>query len=181
MYKTVWIDTYNITANSLCHFNMKKSLENLSTLCCKYPTASTKISNAPQLHCQNLMDVFQFPQNSARFSRNPTPTMPISTLCLLPARWGPRALDSQYSGNIARFWWISSNFVKTQLSIQMFLSSDPTTPEFTLCLPPARWGPREADPNAVAILPIFDGLLPISSKLNYLYKCNRHRTPKMPN
>ena len=96
-----------------------------------------------------------------RFSRNPTPTMPISTFCLLPARWGPRALDSQYSGNIARFWWISSNFVKTQLSIQMLLSSDPTTPEFTLCLPPARWGPREADPSTVAILPVFDVFLPI--------------------
>ena len=54
-----------------------------------------------------------------RFSRHSTPAMPKSTLCLLPARWGPRALDSQYSGNIAWFWWISSNFVKTQLSIQM--------------------------------------------------------------
>ena len=54
-----------------------------------------------------------------RFSRNPTLTMSISTLCLLPARWGPRALDSQYSGNIARLWWISSNFVRTRLSIQM--------------------------------------------------------------
>ena len=53
-----------------------------------------------------------------RFNRHPTPTMPKSTPCLLPARWGPRALDSQYSGNIAIFWWISSNFIKTQLSIQ---------------------------------------------------------------
>ena len=54
-----------------------------------------------------------------RFSRHPTPAMPKSTLCLLPVLWGPRAPDSQYSGNIARFSWISSNFVKTQLSIQM--------------------------------------------------------------
>ena len=34
--------------------------------------------------------------------------------------------------------------------------------------------------NIVAILPIFDGFLPISSKLNYLYKCNRHWSPEMP-
>ena len=93
--------------------------------------------------------------------RHPTPTMPKSTPCLLPARWGPRALDSQKSGNIAIFWWISSNFIKTQLSIQMEPSSDPTMPEFILCLPPARRGPRDADPSAVAILPVFDVFLPI--------------------
>ena len=35
-------------------------------------------------------------------------------------------------------------------------------------------------PSAVAILPDFDGFLPISSKLNYLDRCNRHPATKMP-
>ena len=35
-------------------------------------------------------------------------------------------------------------------------------------------------PSAVAILPDFDGFLPILSKLNYLDRCNRHPATKMP-
>ena len=35
-------------------------------------------------------------------------------------------------------------------------------------------------PSAMAILPDFDGFLPILSKLNYLHRCNRHPTIKMP-
>ena len=35
--------------------------------------------------------------------------------------------------------------------------------------------------NIVAILPDFDGFLPILSKLNYLYRCNRHPTLKCQN
>ena len=35
------------------------------------------------------------------FNRHLTPTLPKSTLCLPPAGWGLRALDSQCSGNIA--------------------------------------------------------------------------------
>ena len=52
-------------------------------------------------------------------SDHPTPKMPKSTLCLPPARWEPRALDSECSGNIARFRWISSIHVKTRLFIQI--------------------------------------------------------------
>ena len=54
-----------------------------------------------------------------RFSRNPTPTMPVLTLCLPPARWGPKAPDSECNGNIASFRRISSNLNKTRLSIQI--------------------------------------------------------------
>ena len=54
-----------------------------------------------------------------RCNRHPTPKMPKSTLCLPPARWEPRALDPECSGNIARFRWISSNHVKTRLFIQI--------------------------------------------------------------
>ena len=36
--------------------------------------------------------------------------------------------------------------------------------------------PGPSIPNRVAILPDFDGFLPILSKLNYLYRCNRHPT-----
>ena len=35
-------------------------------------------------------------------------------------------------------------------------------------------------PSVVAILPVFDRHLPISSKLDYLYRCYRHPTPTMP-
>ena len=51
-----------------------------------------------------------------RFSRNPTPTMSVLTLCLPPARWGPKAPDSECNGNIASFRRISSNLNKTRLS-----------------------------------------------------------------
>ena len=54
-----------------------------------------------------------------RWNRFPTPKMPKSTLCLPPARWEPRALNSECSGNIARFRWISSNHVKTRRFIQI--------------------------------------------------------------
>ena len=37
-----------------------------------------------------------------RFSRNPTPMSDL-TLCLPPARWGPKAPDSECNGNIASF------------------------------------------------------------------------------
>ena len=93
-----------------------------------------------------------------RFSRNPTPTMPVLTLCLPPARWGPKAPDSECNGNIASFRRISSNLTKTRL--------------------PADAGP--SIPFVVAILPDLDEFLLISSKLDYLYRCNRHPTPKMP-
>ena len=52
------------------------------------------------------------------FSRNPTPTMPALTLCPPPARWGPKAPDSECNGNVASFRRIS-NLNKTRLSIQI--------------------------------------------------------------
>ena len=54
-----------------------------------------------------------------RFSRNPTPSMSVLTLCLPPARWGPKAPDSECNGNIASFRRISSNLNKTRLSVQI--------------------------------------------------------------
>ena len=48
------------------------------------------------------------------FNRHLTPTMPKWTLCLPPARWGLRALDSQCSGNIAKFRLFSYYFPKTR-------------------------------------------------------------------
>ena len=41
--------------------------------------------------------------------------------------------------------------------------------------------PGPSIPNTVAILPDFDGFLPILSKLNYLYRCNRHPTLQCQN
>ena len=41
--------------------------------------------------------------------------------------------------------------------------------------------PGPSIPNIVAILPDFDGFLPILSKLNYLYRCNRHPTLQYQN
>ena len=40
--------------------------------------------------------------------------------------------------------------------------------------------PGPSIPFVVAILPDFDEFLLISSKLDFLYRCNRHPTPKMP-
>ena len=55
---------------------------------------------------------------SYRSSRNRTPTLSVLTLCLPPARWGPRALDSQFRCNVAWFRWISY-FAKTRPFIQI--------------------------------------------------------------
>ena len=41
--------------------------------------------------------------------------------------------------------------------------------------------PGPSIPNIVAILPDFDGFLLILSKLNYLYRCNRHPTLQCQN
>ena len=53
------------------------------------------------------------------FSRHRTLPMTVLTLCLPPARWGPRPLDSPCSGNIARYWWVASNLFQTWLLIQI--------------------------------------------------------------
>ena len=53
-----------------------------------------------------------------RFSRNRRPTLSVLTVCLPPARWGPRAVDSQCRCNIAWFRWISY-FAKTRPFIQI--------------------------------------------------------------
>ena len=70
-----------------------------------------------------------------RFSRHPTRPMVVLTLCLPPARWGPKALDFQCSVNIAWFWWILSNFVKTRPFIQIQPPSDPSNGRFNLLSP----------------------------------------------
>ena len=62
-------------------------------------------------YCQISMDFFQITSKLDylyRLSRDPTPTMPVLTLCLPPARWGPKAPDSECNGNIASFQRISS-------------------------------------------------------------------------
>ena len=89
--------------------------------------------------------------------------MPKFILCLPPARLGPMEVDSQCSGNIASFRWISSNLIKTRLFINRYPT--PTMPKLTLCLHLLAENPAMPIPNVVAILPIFDGFLPISSKL----------------
>ena len=72
--------------------------------------------------------------------------MPKSTLCLPPARWEPRALDSECSGNIARFRW---DFFKSRQKLDYLYrfsrNPTPTMSVLTLCLPPARWGPKAPD------------------------------------
>ena len=80
-----------------------------------------------------------------RFGPHPTLQMVFLTLCLPPARWGPRALDSQCSGNIAKLRWISSNFIKIQLFSRCNRHPATKMPKLTLCLPPARWGLRTLD------------------------------------
>ena len=80
-----------------------------------------------------------------RYSPNQTPPLPKFTLCLPSARWGPRALDSQCSGKIARFRWISSNFTKTRLFYRFSRHLTLPMVVLTICLPPARWGPRAPD------------------------------------
>ena len=106
--------------------------------------------------------------------------MPKLTLCLPPAPWGPGTLDSDCSGNIARFRWISSNHVKTRLLYRFSRNLTPTMPVLTLCLPPARWGPKAPDSECSGNIARFDGFLQIKSKLDYLYRFSRYPTPTMP-
>ena len=81
-----------------------------------------------------------------RCNRHPTTKMPKLTLCLPPARWGPRARDFQCSGNIASFRWISFNFIKKLDHLyRCYPHPTPKMPKLTLCLPPARWEPRALD------------------------------------
>ena len=70
-----------------------------------------------------------------RFSRHPTRPMVVLTLCLPPARWGPKTLDFQCSVNIAWFRWILSNLVKTRPFIQIQPPSDPSYGRFNLLSP----------------------------------------------
>ena len=101
--------------------------------------------------------------------------MPVLTLCLPPARWTPKAPDSECNGNIARFQRISSNLVKTRLFIQI---QPPSVTTFVSHLFAEDSGP--VIPGVVAILPDFDGFRPISSKLDHLYRFSHHPTlPKV--
>ena len=95
-----------------------------------------------------------------RFSRIPTPTMSVLTLCLPPARWGPKAPDSECNGNIASFRRISSNLTKnsticTDLIVIRHLNAkiNHLSPTCSLRTP----GP--SIPFVVAILPDFDEFL----------------------
>ena len=76
-----------------------------------------------------------------RFSRHLTHRTDVLTICLPPARWGPWALPPQCGGNIVRFRWISSNFVKTRLLTWNLTSHSPDA-QSNPFLPPPRWGPR---------------------------------------
>ena len=145
MYKTAWINTYNITANSICHFNMKKSLENQSTLCCKYPTASTKISNSRCL----LTD-------------DPGSQIPPEVATWLPEFDGFLLISSKL-GQLYRF--------SHHQNLPTPRRFDPLSPTCTL---------RTQDSGVVEILPDFDGLLRISSKLDHLYIFSSHPTARVP-
>ena len=103
-----------------------------------------------------------------RFSRHwPLPTAVLKR-CLLPARWWPRPLDSQCSGNIAWFQWFfflfrQNSTIYTDLAI----------------IQPVQWSfwpfvshllaedPGPLILNVGAIWPDFRGFLQISSKLDY--------------
>ena len=116
-----------------------------------------------------------------RFSRHPTRTMVVLTLCLPPARWGPRDLDSQCSGNIAWFRWILSNFVKIRPFIQIQPPSDLFNGSFNPLSSTCTLG--MGGPSiliVVAILPDFDGLLQISPKFDYSYTFSRNPSPTIP-
>ena len=95
------------------------------------------------------MDFFQFHKKKLdylyRCYRHPTPKMPKLTLGLPPGRWESRALDSDCSGNIARFRWISSNFIKLIYLDRCNHNPAAKMSKLTLCLPCARWGPRALD------------------------------------
>ena len=80
-----------------------------------------------------------------RFSRNLALPMVVLIFCLPLARWGHRALYSQCSGNIVSLRWISSNLIKVDNSFRFKRHPTHTRPKLTLCLPPARWGPRALD------------------------------------
>ena len=105
--------------------------------------------------------------------------MPKSTFCLPPARWGPRVLDSRCSGNIASFRWISSNWIKTRLFTDLIViwHLQCQNQPFVSHLLAEDSGP--SIPSVVAILPNFDDFLIISSKLDHLYRFNRHPTRPM--
>ena len=105
--------------------------------------------------------------------------MPKFTLCLPPARWGPRTLESLRSGNIAWFRWISCTFIKTWLSICNHHPT-PKMPKSTFVSHLLAENPGPLIPSLVAILPDFDGFLQITSKLDYLYRFSRNPTPTMP-
>ena len=113
-----------------------------------------------------------------RCNRHPTPKIPKLTLCLPPARWRPRALDSKCSGNITRYRCFFLLQISSKLDYLWSISSHLTFPMIvlTLCLSPARWRPRALDSQCNGNV---DGFLPILSKLKYLYRYNRPPTYRM--
>ena len=81
-----------------------------------------------------------------RCNRHPATKMPKLTLCLPPARWGSRALDSQCSGNIASIdGFLSISSKKLDYLYRCYRHPTPKLPKLTLCLPPARRRPKAQD------------------------------------
>ena len=82
-----------------------------------WPFVSHLFAEDPRLSISSVVSILPdfdefFPTSSKldhlyRFSRHPTIPMVFLTFCFPPVHWGPRALDSQCRGNIARFRWIS--------------------------------------------------------------------------
>ena len=158
MYKTAWIDTYNITSNSICHFNMKKNLRRI------YQHSAVNIRPhplkflipPPPLKCQNLHFVCNL------LAEDPGLTIP-SVVAILPVFDEFLPISSK-PDHLCRF-----SCRPTQLIVVL-----------TLCLPPARCGPRPSILSVETILPNFVAFLQISSKLDYLCRLSRNPTPTMP-
>ena len=104
--------------------------------------------------------------------------MAVLTLCLPPARWGLRPLDSPCSGNFAICRWTSSNFIKTHLyRCNRHLTLKCQNSPLVSHLLAENQGPLIW--SVVAILPDFDGFLKMSFKLDYLYRFRSNRTPTL--
>ena len=106
--------------------------------------------------------------------------MPFLTLCLPPARWGPKAPDSECNGNIAKF---SKDFFQFNQNATIYtdlIVIRHLMPKLTFVSHLLAEDPGPSIPIVVAILPDFDGFLQITSKLDYLYRFSRNLTPTMP-
>ena len=130
------------------------------------------------------MDFFKFQQNS---------TVYTDLAAIQPFQWsfqpfvshllvedtGPSILSEV--AILPDFRWISSKIVKTRLFIQIYPLSNTYNAKNNIFVSPLlAEDPGPSITSVVAILPDFDGFPPILSKLNYLYRCSHHSTPRMP-